>query len=169
MENSHKVLFQVIVYDFVFLFTNQILRYKNGQYYKEHEDFIDGPAIKDSGSLRTKTVLLYLTDGVVGGETWFLNATGNCTCGGKTENGLSVQPEKGRAVVFWDMNWKGKADPLALHAGCVVLSGEKWSATKWLLNGPFYLEGEVPEIKEGEQKESTETEEDLEIEDNDPL
>eukprot|EP00271_Cylindrocystis_brebissonii_P004947 TRINITY_DN16910_c0_g1_i1.p1 TRINITY_DN16910_c0_g1~~TRINITY_DN16910_c0_g1_i1.p1 ORF type:complete len:343 (+),score=69.72 TRINITY_DN16910_c0_g1_i1:254-1282(+) len=124
----------------------QILRYKNGQFYLPHEDFIYSDKNESGG--RQVTVLMYLTDDVVGGETWFVNATGNCSCGGETVPGLSVTPKRGRAVVFWNMLWNGQPDPTALHAGCRVVSGVKWSATKWIGTAPLD-EGALESSEEG--------------------
>lgn len=72
-------------------------------------------------------------------------------------SGMSVKPLKGDAVLFWSMVSKhfklskvkrcmqcnetknfcmqgldGQPDPRSVHGGCEVLSGQKWSATKWM-------------------------------------
>ena len=49
-------------------------------------------------------------------------------CGMK---GLAVKPVKGDAVAFWSLRPDGRLAPGSLHAGCPVLAGQKWSATKW--------------------------------------
>jgi prolyl 4-hydroxylase len=46
--------------------------------------------------------------------------------------GLAVLPLRGNAVYFEYCNEAGQVDPLSLHAGAPVLSGEKWVATKWM-------------------------------------
>jgi hypothetical protein len=51
--------------------------------------------------------------------------------------GLSVKAVKGRAVVFWSQTTDGKEDPKSLHGGCTVVSGTKWSATRWIRTGKF--------------------------------
>ena len=103
-----------------------------------HEDFIyTDPGTNITFGKRLATLIFYLTDGVLGGETWFVNATGTCECGGSREEGISVQPKRGRAVLFWNMGFDGEADPTAMHAGCTVLGGEKWSATKWIGAEPW--------------------------------
>ncbi|MCL7031285.1 hypothetical protein MKW94_013152 [Papaver nudicaule] len=85
------------------------------------------------GGQRIATVLMYLSDNVEGGETYFpMAGIGECSCGGKMVKGLSVKPNKGDAVLFWSMGLDGKEDPSCIHGGCEVLSGEKWSATKWM-------------------------------------
>ncbi|KAL2900739.1 Prolyl 4-hydroxylase 1 [Bienertia sinuspersici] len=58
--------------------------------------------------------------------------SGECSCGGTTVSGLSVKPLKGDAVLFWSMGLDGQPDPRSVHGGCEVISGEKWSATKWM-------------------------------------
>uniref|UniRef100_A0A6N2MBZ3 Uncharacterized protein n=1 Tax=Salix viminalis TaxID=40686 RepID=A0A6N2MBZ3_SALVM len=57
-----------------------------------------------SGGQRIATMLMYLSDTVEGGETYFpMAGSGNCSCGGKVVEGLSVKPFKGDAVLFWSM------------------------------------------------------------------
>jgi len=51
--------------------------------------------------------------------------------------GVSVEPRKGRAVIFWSQTPEGKEDPKSLHGSCDVVSGVKWSATKWIRTGKF--------------------------------
>ncbi|MBA0754625.1 hypothetical protein Gogos_000058 [Gossypium gossypioides] len=109
-------------------------------------------------------MLMYLSDDVEGGETYFPMAfcncqyafgtllnmhrqfidafaleragTGDCSCGGKTVKGMSVKPIKGDAVLFWSMGLDGQSDPNSIHGGCEVLSGEKCGgAFGWDLNG----------------------------------
>ncbi|BBG93513.1 P4H isoform 1 [Prunus dulcis] len=85
------------------------------------------------GGQRVATILMYLSDIVEGGETYFpLAGSGECSCGGKVVRGLSVKPVKGDAVLFWSMGLDGQSDPNSIHGGCEVLAGEKWSATKWM-------------------------------------
>ncbi|KAL9316896.1 hypothetical protein ACSQ67_013413 [Phaseolus vulgaris] len=85
------------------------------------------------GGQRIATMLMYLSDNVEGGETYFPSAgSGECSCGGKLVKGLSVKPTKGNAVLFWSMGLDGQSDPSSVHGGCEVISGEKWSATKWM-------------------------------------
>ena len=46
--------------------------------------------------------------------------------------GFTLQPRKGTDLVFHSTNVDGKYDDTSIHAGCTVLRGEKWSATKWI-------------------------------------
>ncbi|XP_057783689.1 prolyl 4-hydroxylase 1-like isoform X2 [Salvia miltiorrhiza] len=111
----------------------QVLRYEKNQFYRPHHDYFSDTFNLKYGGQRVGTVLMYLSDNVEGGETYFPKAgSGECSCGGKMAKGLCVKPIKGDAVLFWSMGLDGKSDPNSLHGGCEVLSGEKWSATKWM-------------------------------------
>ncbi|XP_023539759.1 prolyl 4-hydroxylase 1-like isoform X1 [Cucurbita pepo subsp. pepo] len=111
----------------------QVLRYEKNQFYKPHHDYFSDTFNLKRGGQRIATMLMYLTDNVEGGETYFPKAgSGMCSCGGKTVPGLSVKPVKGDAVLFWSMGLDGQSDPNSIHGGCEVLGGEKWSATKWM-------------------------------------
>ena len=43
-----------------------------------------------------------------------------------------VKPRKGDALLFFSLLPSAIPDPQSLHAGCPVIEGEKWSATKWI-------------------------------------
>ena len=103
----------------------QILHYRPGGEYKAHYDYFPYEQAGSKqhlaqGGQRVSTLIMYLNDVEQGGETTF------------PEIGLSVIPEKGSAVYFEYCNSKGEIDPLTLHAGMPVISGEKWIATKWM-------------------------------------
>jgi len=72
-----------------------------------------------------------LTDVEAGGETIFPNVGGQASCGGEVTRGLTVQPRKGDAVLFYTMTPVGKEDSKSIHGSCEVVVGEKWSATTW--------------------------------------
>lgn len=111
----------------------QVLRYEKDQFYKPHHDYFSDTFNLKRGGQRIATMLMYLSDDVEGGETYFpMAGTGDCNCGGKIVKGMSVKPIKGDAVLFWSMGLDGQSDPNSIHGGCEVLSGEKWSATKWM-------------------------------------
>ncbi|KAL6293687.1 hypothetical protein ACE6H2_001829 [Prunus campanulata] len=111
----------------------QVLRYEKNQFYKPHHDYFSDTFNLKRGGQRVATILMYLSDNVEGGETYFpMVGSGECSCGGKVVRGLSVKPVKGDAVLFWSMGLDGQSDPNSIHGGCEVLSGEKWSATKWM-------------------------------------
>ncbi|KAF5187734.1 Prolyl 4-hydroxylase [Thalictrum thalictroides] len=111
----------------------QVLRYEKDQFYLPHHDYFSDTFNLKRGGQRIATMLMYLSDNVEGGETYFpMAGTGECPCGGKTKKGMSVKPIKGDAVLFWSMGLDGQSDPKSIHGGCEVLTGEKWSATKWM-------------------------------------
>jgi prolyl 4-hydroxylase len=71
------------------------------------------------------TLIAYLNDVEEGGETTFPRA------------GWTTFPKRGSAVYFEYCNSGGEVDPRTLHAGCPVLRGEKWIATKWMRQRRF--------------------------------
>ena len=102
-----------------------IIRYTNGQQYKEHYDYLY--FLKDqtekSGD-RLFTCMFYLNDDFTGGETCFV----------KEE--FAVQPQTGRAI-FWKNYVHGLPNQQSLHAALPIKSGEKWVITKWIREKPF--------------------------------
>ncbi|XP_058774573.1 prolyl 4-hydroxylase 1 isoform X1 [Vicia villosa] len=111
----------------------QVLRYEKNQFYRAHHDYFADTYNLKRGGQRIATLLMYLGDNVEGGETHFpMAGSDECSCGGKMSKGICVKPIKGNAVLFWSMGLDGKSDPESVHGGCPVLSGEKWSATKWM-------------------------------------
>ena len=59
---------------------------------------------------------------------------GNPARGGNL--GRAVKPHRGDALLFWSMKTGGELDPGSSHAGCPVIKGEKWTATKWMHVAP---------------------------------
>lgn len=45
---------------------------------------------------------------------------------------FTVKPKRGDALLFFSLFPNAIPDTRSLHAGCPVLEGEKWSATKWI-------------------------------------
>ena len=118
----------------------QVLRYEIGQEYRAHFDYFFHK--QGMANNRIATVLLYLSDVEEGGETVFPNAAAPASqlAGGNwskcAQQGLAVKPVKGDALLFWSMKVGGELDGGSSHAGCPVLKGEKWTATKWMHVGP---------------------------------
>jgi prolyl 4-hydroxylase len=103
----------------------QILHYGVGAEYQPHFDYFPadqkGSAVHTSrGGQRVATLIVYLNDVEGGGETIFPDA------------GVAVTARRGGAVYFRYMNGRGQLDPLTLHGGAPVTSGEKWIMTKWM-------------------------------------
>ena len=103
----------------------QVLRYERGNEYRPHFDWFNpglpGPRKHlERGGQRVGTIVTYLSDVEEGGATSFPNV------------GLEVQPRKGCAVFFANIDALGVPDQQTLHAGEPVTRGVKYIATKWL-------------------------------------
>jgi len=120
----------------------QVLHYEQGQKYEAHFDYFHDQLNVKNGGQRVATMLLYLTDVEEGGETVFPSsevpagaaARGFSPCGQK---GVATKPKAGDALLFWSLKTDGTQDAHSLHAGCPVLRGDKWSATKWMRVGRY--------------------------------
>ncbi|CAI5500090.1 unnamed protein product [Closterium sp. Naga37s-1] len=125
----------------------QVLRYAVGQKYDSHHDFFEEDEKQQQGGHRYATVLMYLTDGFRGGETVFPDSEKDkqekddtwSDCG---KQGVAAKPVKGDALLFFSLKPSAEPDLASLHAGCPVLAGEKWSATKWIHVRSFEEEDE---------------------------
>lgn len=93
----------------------QILRYRPGQQYHPHLDFV-----RTSENVRLFTALIYLNDDYRGGETRFV------------KTGLQVKGRRGDALVFRNAAADRRPDPLTEHAGLPVTSGAKYLASRWI-------------------------------------
>jgi prolyl 4-hydroxylase len=93
----------------------QILRYRPGQQYHPHLDFV-----RVSGNDRVLTALVYLNHDYAGGETCFV------------KTGLKVKGRKGDALVFRNAAPGGGPDPMSKHAGLPVSNGAKYLASRWI-------------------------------------
>jgi prolyl 4-hydroxylase len=102
-----------------------ILRYRPGEEYKPHYDWLPHGPEFERGGQRVVTALLYLNDAYEGGETRFIAA------------GADVKGEVGDILVFWNVDEAGRPDKTSYHAGAPVRSGEKWLASKWFREGAY--------------------------------
>jgi len=91
----------------------QCVRYLSGEEFRPHFD-------ADEELLRNETLLVYLNDDFVGGETVF------------PEIQLHIAPCRGTAVRFPNLSHEGRVLPQALHAGAPVLSGTKYVCNIWV-------------------------------------
>lgn len=103
----------------------QVVHYVNGQKYDAHSDWDNGGHPES----RYITLLLYLTDIPVdnpyaGGETAFPKGAGG--------KGFKVRPQKGAAVLFYNLLEDGNGDDLSVHASLPTVEGEKWLANLWV-------------------------------------
>jgi len=96
-----------------------LLRYTEGQEYKNH---YDATAHQDSpNSGRIFTAVLYLNDDFSGGQTTFPRLT------------TTIQPKAGRLVIWGNKRPNDSVPhPLSLHAGEPVESGVKYIASFWI-------------------------------------
>jgi prolyl 4-hydroxylase len=93
----------------------QILRYREGQQYRSHMDYV--PGAKDQ---RIMTALIYLNTEYEGGETAFV----------RTE--LRIKGGKGDAIVFRNTLADRRPDLMSEHAGLSVTRGVKYLASRWI-------------------------------------
>jgi prolyl 4-hydroxylase len=50
---------------------------------------------------------------------------------------VAAKSKKGDALLFYSLKLDGSSDPAAMHTGCPVIKGVKWTATKWIHTKPF--------------------------------
>mmetsp|Transcript_7673 Transcript_7673/g.28262 ORF Transcript_7673/g.28262 Transcript_7673/m.28262 type:complete len:784 (-) Transcript_7673:2192-4543(-) len=135
----------------------QVLKYENGQEYKQHFDYCR--TWNSKGELdpygcrpffghstdRIGTFILILNAAEEGGYTFFPR-TSNSTwqlvqAGRKTPcsdpSTLRVRPPKGDGLFFWDYKPNGIEDEMSEHGGCPVTEGEKWIMTRWIRGSTF--------------------------------
>ena len=71
------------------------------------------------GGQRIMTFMVYLSKVESGGHTVF------------PQPGISVKPEQGSALFWFNMGAKNNFDSRVYHFGCPVVYGNKWIANKW--------------------------------------
>jgi prolyl 4-hydroxylase len=103
----------------------QVVKYGPGGFYTPHFDACDGDSAcckRMDGELgpRLWTLLIYLNDDYTGGETVFPKIN------------KSVTPQKGKAVLFKNVDDNGAVISHSFHGGNPVSSGQKWIANKWI-------------------------------------
>jgi len=110
--------------------------YDVGQQYRPHHDFfVPGTPewLRFAGlrGNRTWTFMAYLNDGMEGGGTRF------------AQLGLTVEPQRGMALIWNNLLPDGTPNPATLHSGEPVLRGHKVIITKWfraLGDGPLHFD-----------------------------
>eukprot|EP00586_Coscinodiscus_wailesii_P010669 CAMPEP_0172508870 /NCGR_PEP_ID=MMETSP1066-20121228/215598_1 /TAXON_ID=671091 /ORGANISM="Coscinodiscus wailesii, Strain CCMP2513" /LENGTH=256 /DNA_ID=CAMNT_0013287077 /DNA_START=171 /DNA_END=938 /DNA_ORIENTATION=+ len=108
----------------------QLVHYGQDQEYTAHHDFHYGKITDRFQPSRFATLLLYLNgeeSGLEGGDSVFPRAVT-----ADSHAGVSVIPQKGKAVLFYNMLPDGNVDDLSQHAGGSVVKGEKWLANLWV-------------------------------------
>ena len=102
----------------------QVTRYKKDGKFDYHYD--TDPKQKNQASWsRIATLMIYLNEDFVGGETEFPKIQ------------TSFIPETGKAILFWSVI-NGELIKDSMHKGCEIISGEKWIANIWIHSEPFY-------------------------------
>jgi len=104
--------------------TIQGQHYSVGQQFKPHNDYFHAntPYWEDTqrrGGQRTWTLMVYLNDMEEGGHTNFPLA------------GLCLEPRRGNAIVWNNLDRAGQPNPISLHQGMPVQRGCKYIITKW--------------------------------------
>jgi len=135
----------------------QVLRYELGQEYRAHFDYFHDEfnQRREKGGQRVATVLMYLTDVEEGGETIFPDAEAGANPGGGdgasscAAGKLAVKPRKGDALFFRSLHHNGTFDKMSMHAGCPVVKGVKFSATKWMHVAPIQDFGDAVRFQPG--------------------
>ena len=107
-----------------------LLRYRPGQEYRPHHDYLsedeaDYSQVGRTGQ-RKLTLLTYLNEGYSGGETDFPDLD------------VRFKGSIGDTLIFANTDKDGKPLPKSRHAGRAVESGEKWLATLWIREKNFW-------------------------------
>jgi prolyl 4-hydroxylase len=109
----------------------QVVRYREGGYYKAHYDYFDvkwrsNQWMMRRGGQRIITVLMYLNSLTsAGGETYF------------PYTNLKIEPVAGKSLIWYNVDDNGEVDPSTFHEAKPVKKGEKLIATKWLREHKF--------------------------------
>jgi prolyl 4-hydroxylase len=110
----------------------QVAFYEAGGQFKEHydscvyEDKAYCNKINSGAGERRSTLLVYLNNDYVGGETEFVDL------------GLKIIPKAGKGILFWSTDNNDKLLLKSKHKANPIISGNKWIATKWSHPKPFY-------------------------------
>lgn len=102
-----------------------VLHYQPGQYFAPHHDALNPklPAMAEQirrQGQRVATVLIYLNDDYLDGETDF------------PELGWRFKGKAGDALCFWNVDGDGRPALRGLHAGLAPTQGEKWVFSQWV-------------------------------------
>jgi prolyl 4-hydroxylase len=106
----------------------QVVRYRKGEEYTPHHDFVSPPISSRFQGTRFATLLIYLNTVTEGGETRFPRAVNNYNA-----EGLEITPKAGSAVLFYNILEDGNVDDLSQH-GSNKVTGKtnKWMANLWV-------------------------------------
>ena len=103
----------------------QVVKYDKSDYFNKHYDALCQDKTKSGinphcRNDRYATILIYLNDDFIGGETYF------------PELNISVTPKKGNAILFYNTT-RVTRELLtkSIHAGKPIQDGTKWICNKW--------------------------------------
>ena len=104
----------------------QLLKYEEGQFYRQHHDYIPHNLQRPQG-VRILTVFLYLNDVEAGGGTRF------------TSLNLTVSAKQGRALLWPNVYNQSpdRKDPRTEHEALPVEKGIKYGANAWIHQRDF--------------------------------
>ncbi|KAG7366979.1 2-oxyglutarate/Fe(II) oxygenase [Nitzschia inconspicua] len=106
----------------------QIVRYRKGEEYTPHHDFVSPSINNRFQGTRFATLLIYLNTVEEGGETRFPRAVNNYNAAG-----LEISPNAGTALLFYNMLEDGNVDDLSQHGSNKILgNANKWVANLWI-------------------------------------
>nr|AAM12247.1 AT28279p [Drosophila melanogaster] len=102
-----------------------LTNYGLGGHFGKHVDYVElakrpPDFFADFGGDRIATALIYASDIPLGGTTVF------------TKLKIAVQPKKGNALIWFNLNHAGEPDPLTEHSVCPVVLGSRWIISKWI-------------------------------------
>jgi len=106
----------------------QVLRYKQGGFYKPHYDACHDPKVcpeRDYANKRLYTFIIALTDDYEGGHTSFPTLD------------KKYKLKAGDVLKFNNLDNYGLVCGKALHAGEPVISGDKWICNLWVHRHPY--------------------------------
>jgi hypothetical protein len=103
----------------------EVLHYNPGETYRPHVDFFHPslPTFAEEMRIkgqRVKTCLVYLNEGLEGGETEF------------SRIGVKFRGRAGEALIFDNVLPNGTGDMNTLHTGLPPTRGEKWLLSQWI-------------------------------------
>ena len=122
MEGIDRRICQLIGIDPSYSEVVQGQYYEVGQQFKAHTDYFEQNEIAEYGGKmgqRTYTIMIYLNDVELGGETAFVNVD------------KEFKPEQGMAVIWNSLNSDGSTNGDSMHRAKPIIKGYKAVITKW--------------------------------------
>ncbi|XP_032578396.1 prolyl 4-hydroxylase subunit alpha-1 isoform X2 [Drosophila sechellia] len=99
----------------------QVINYGLGGFFETHLDMLLSEKNRFNGTRdRIATTLFYLNEVRQGGGTYFPRLN------------LTVFPQPGSALFWYNLDTKGNDHMDSLHTGCPVIVGSKWVMSKWI-------------------------------------